>query len=257
MELGILIDGDEDVLREDMLDDHLAHVGHHQVGVDGFVAELEEVGARLAEGRVDLRLLGDQRAQGLQQVGQILFEGLDGLAETFDAGRLIAHKGGEQVVQRGGLCEGRARYLLTVLNQHRRLAILEEDVFLGIALLELGRDLRFEIVVAILALPVAPILPQRILERAIGADGRAGRRLVLQFGDQLQVGIGAVALQQPLEGAPDGAFVARSAVLDDFFDFGVIVLDGLEGHRLSFRDSKISQTRQEKEMPKPVYIDQF
>lgn len=105
------------------------------------------------------------------------------------------------------------------------------------------RDLRLEIVIAILALPVAPILPQRILERAIGDDGRACGRLILQLGDQLQVGIGAVAFQQPLEGAPDGAFVARAAVLDDFFDFGVIALDGLEGHEVSFRASKISQTR--------------
>ena len=45
VKLGILIDGDEDILREDVLDDHLAHVGHHQVGVDGFVAQLEEIRA--------------------------------------------------------------------------------------------------------------------------------------------------------------------------------------------------------------------
>ena len=99
----------------------------------------------------------------------------------------------------------------------------------GIALGELGRDLVGQVVLLVLAFPIAPILAQRVLQRAVG-DHAHPAAAVLHLGDEQQVAAGRVLFEQILERLAQRALVARAAVADDPLNFGVVLLDQLDGH---------------------------
>lgn len=131
---------------------------------------------------------------------------------------------GVNVAERG------AYYFLAALVEHCRVRIFEEHVEAGITLGELGGDFGAQIVFLVFGFPEAPVLAQGIFQRAVGDDAMPGFGGELDFGDQDQVFAVGVLLQQVLKRLTQGAFVARAAVADEFFDFGVVLLDELDGH---------------------------
>ena len=57
----------------------------------------------------------------------------------------------------------------------------------GVALGKLEGDFSVQVVLLVFRFPVADILPNRIFKRAVGPDGRAEVRLVIQLRDQCEV----------------------------------------------------------------------
>ena len=170
VKLRLVEDGHEDVLGEHVLDDHLAHVGHLHARVDGLLAQLQELVQRLPESRVGAELLFDDGAQLVGQGRHVGVELLDGAVELAHLARLVGDEARQQRIERGGIGKVGAQHLLAVLVQHRRVGILEEDVGGGVAIGKLGGDLGVQVVLLVLALPVAPILAQGVFERAVGDD---------------------------------------------------------------------------------------
>ena len=98
MELVLGEDAEEDVPGEDVLEEHLAHVGGGHVGADGLPAELQE--ARCG-GHVGL-VLGLGLLYGLAQVledgGQVGLELLLGVPELLDLGQLVVEETADEAV---------------------------------------------------------------------------------------------------------------------------------------------------------------
>ena len=105
VELGLVENPHEDVLGQDVLDDHLAHVRHLDLRVDGLFAQLQELIQGRAEGGVGLDLLVNDRPQCPGQGGNICAELLDGLVEEPHLRALVANKKAQQDVERSGIIE--------------------------------------------------------------------------------------------------------------------------------------------------------
>ena len=70
MELVFAKDGDEDVLGENVLDDHLPDIGQHDVGIDGLLTKLQKIISGLDEGRIRGSLLLITRRNSSSQSGK-------------------------------------------------------------------------------------------------------------------------------------------------------------------------------------------
>lgn len=92
MEIALVENLGENVFRQNMLDQHLAHVG----GGDGGVDRLLRVLQKFNLSRAEIRLFGfglvDHVAQGLENLRQIHLELRDRLAEIGDLRPLIAEE---------------------------------------------------------------------------------------------------------------------------------------------------------------------
>jgi hypothetical protein len=92
---------------------------------------------------------------------------------------LEADVGGEEFVERFVLGKGRGEAALAVLVENGGLGILEEDVGVGIAAVELLGDFVGEVVVGVFAFPKAVVEAESIFQRAIGADGLTAAGIVV------------------------------------------------------------------------------
>ena len=101
VEVAVVEDLGENLFGQDVLDQHLAHVGIGEAGVDGLLRMLQELRRRLRERRrcrcAARSIIVAQRLQHGRQVG---LELLDGLAEVGDLGALVAEEQLEQLFQR-------------------------------------------------------------------------------------------------------------------------------------------------------------
>ena len=163
---------------------------------------------------------GHRLPQVLQHRRQVSLELRLGLAELLDVGQLVVQEPAYQPVQLPRAGHVHPERHVAVLHQHRRLRVLEHDVVPGIAPVELAPDLRLQVVVAVLGLPVAPGHAQRVLHRAVGDHVAGG----LQLGNEHQpfLVLAAVGVQAVLEGRADVQLVVRTAELDQFLAPGVI-----------------------------------
>ena len=130
-------------------------------------------------------LVLEHLAKLVQQVGQIILKALHRVTKRLDVGRLERNEECQERVERRGVLHERPTDLLPVLDEHDLLGVVKKDVGGGVAPPELLVYLFVKIVKLVFALPVAPVLAQRVFEGAVGIDGRAVHA-VLEFGNQFQ-----------------------------------------------------------------------
>ena len=85
-------DGGEDIFGQDVLDQHLAHVGFREAWIDRLLSVLEKFLGGLSEFRFALVGAFDHRAQRLQHHRQVGLELLDGFAELGDLGAFVVEE---------------------------------------------------------------------------------------------------------------------------------------------------------------------
>ena len=212
----------EDVLGQDVLQQHLPDIGLGYRGADGLAAMLEEAGGALLVGRIGSLGFGHRLPQVIQHRRQIGLELLLCLPELSDLRQLVVQEPLQEPVQPVGVGHIDPHRLCAVLEEDGIDGILEDDVVAGIALVELGLYFRVEVVVGVLGLPVATGHAKRVAHRAVGAVA-SGRR---QLGHQHQlfpVG-GAVGGQAVLKSRPDVQLVIRTADLLEFGQVGVVTV---------------------------------
>ena len=95
---------------------------------------------------------------------------------------LVAEEQLQQLLQLRRVVDPAAHHFLLVLDQHRFVRVLEDDVVLRIALAEFLFDLVVEVVVLVLRLPIAERHAQRVKQRAV-------RRRRRSFGQGLDIRI--------------------------------------------------------------------
>ena len=88
-----------------------------------------------------------------------------------------------------------------VLDQDGSAGVLEDDVILGVAPVELALDFGIQVVAGVLGLPVAPGHAQGVLDGAVGNDAGVGAQLRDQH--QLLLMVPAIRVQAELKGGPD------------------------------------------------------
>ena len=156
MELGLPEDAQEDVLGEDVLEQHLPDVGLRHAWANALPAQLQEV----RRGHLVLRVVNLRLVHGLPQVGndggQVGLELLLGLAELLYLGKLVLQEGADEPVKLPGAGHVSPHGLFAVLYQDGDLGVLKDDVVPGIAPVELSLDLGVQVVAAVLGLPVTP-----------------------------------------------------------------------------------------------------
>ena len=213
----------EDVLGEDVLKQHFPHVRRGDRWADGLAAQVEEDVCGLLVARVLRLRLGDGGPQVLQHRGQVGLELALGVPELPDLRQLVVQEDADETVQLPVPRHIHPHGLVAVLDQHGGLGVLKDDVVSGISPVELGLDLRVQVVVGVLCLPVTPGHPQAVLDGAVGFVDWRG----LQFGDQHQPFpvITAVGIQAVLEGRADVLLVIRTAELYQLLQLGAVLLD--------------------------------
>ena len=228
VEVAVVEDVGEDLLGQDVLDQHLAHVGFGKQGVDRLLRVGEKFGLRRAEGGIAGLLPVDHVAQGLQHGGQVGLELLHRGAEVGDLLALKPEEQLEQLLQLGGVGHVAAKHLFLVLDEHGGVVIAEDDVVLRVALLELLGDLFVKFVGGVLGFPVTQRHAQLVQQRAIDGDVGFGRGLEWVFGQENQVVLAAPGLEQVLERlAHDGLALAAADLLDEVELLEVVVDEDL------------------------------
>ena len=157
------------------------------------------------------------------------------MAELLDLRQLVVQEDADEAVQLTVPGHIHADRLAAVLDQDGGLGVLEDDIVLGIAAVELDPDLGVQIVVGVLGLPVTPGHPQRVLDGAVGFVAWRG----LQFRDQHQSFpvIVAVGVQTVLERRANVLFVVRAAELYQLLQLGAVLFNMRIGrHEWIIRD---------------------
>ncbi|OPY08528.1 MAG: hypothetical protein A4E68_01192 [Syntrophaceae bacterium PtaB.Bin095] len=230
VKLGFVKDGDKDVFRQDVLDDHLPNVGHDDVGIDRIMAEFQKILPSPGESGVLRSLVLNQFAQLHGQIGEVLFKTVDGIPEGSDFSGFIVYERRQQAVKCGVVAEGSALQFLSVLNENGGFAVFKEDVGRGVSLDELFPYLFIQRIVGIFALPISPVLTERVFERTIRVNGLSMGGSIFQLQDQLDLLVRAVLFDEFLEGGADGGFVAGPSVPHDFLNLVVVLLDQEQRH---------------------------
>ena len=201
VELVLAEHAQEDVLGEDVLQQHLAHVAVGHGRADGLPAEGQEGGGgRLVVGVVCLGVL-HRLPQIVDYGGEVGLELPLGLAKLLDLRQLVVQERADEAVQLAGAGHVDPHGDAAVLNQDGGEGVLEDDVVRGIAAVELALDFGIEVVVGVLGLPVAAGHAEGVLDRAVGPVAMLGVELVNQ--GQLLAVVAAVGVQADGKGAPD------------------------------------------------------
>ena len=145
----------EDFFGQDVLDQHLAHIGVAQRGVDGLLRMQQELVFRRTEAGVLFVFPFDHFAQRLQHGGQVGLELLHRRPKTRDLGPLETEEQLEQFGQ--GLRVGHvaAQDFGAVLPEHGNCVVAEDDVVLRITPFELLADFFVQVIVGVFGFPVA------------------------------------------------------------------------------------------------------
>ena len=166
---------EEDVLGEDVLEQHLPHIGLGHGGADAAVAQFKEPGDAFAVVGIAFLGLSHRLAEVLENGGQVGLELLLCLTELLDLRQFVAEEAGDEPVQVGGPGHVHPHGLFPVLDQDGGAGVLEDDVVLRVALGELLLNLGVQVVVGVLGLPVAAGHAQGVLDGAVGDAARAGQ----------------------------------------------------------------------------------
>ena len=214
---------EEDVLGQDVLEQHFPHVRRRHGGANGPAAQVQEGRGGFLVLRV-LRLgLGDGGPQVLEHGGQVGLELALGLAELLDFRQLVVQEDADEAVQLPVPGHIYPHRLAAVLDQNSGLGVLEDDVVLGVAPVELGLYLGVQVIVGVLGLPVAPGHPQRVLDCAVGLV--AWRSPQLRDQHQFFPVVAAIGIEAVLEGRPDVLLVVRTAEVDELPETGAVLVD--------------------------------
>ena len=146
VKVGVLEYCGENFLGQDVLNEHFAHVGIGETRVDRLLRVGEKFLLGSAEFFIRNVLALDRVAQRGEHGGQVGFELFDGVAEAFDLRPLESEESFEQPREGIGVFGVAANCFLTVLDQHERFVVAEDDVVLRIALLEFFCNLGVEVV---------------------------------------------------------------------------------------------------------------
>jgi hypothetical protein len=153
MERCIGEDCREHAFRQNVLDQHLAHVSFAEARIDRFLSVFEKFFCGFSKFGFAIMSALDHGAQRFEHHRQIGFELLDGLAELGDLGPLVFEEKIEQFFQVFDIVNGAAVNLLFFLNQNRPGGILEDDVVLGITTAQFGGDLCVEVILLVFCFP--------------------------------------------------------------------------------------------------------
>jgi len=168
--LAVVEDLSEDLLGQDVLDQHLAHVIAGQGRVDRLLRMGKEPRRLFGKGRVAGIGRGDGHAQAFKDRRQVGLELVHGRAEFGDLGAFPGEEQRQEPAERVNIRHRAAHDLDPVLDQHRRFAVLEQDVVLRIAVAQLLFDLAVEDVGGVLRLPVALRHAQFVQHGAVQLD---------------------------------------------------------------------------------------
>jgi hypothetical protein len=196
-----------------MLNQHLAHIGGGDAGVNRLLRVFQEGQG----GGVELRVGGfgafDHAAQCGEHRRQIGLELRDRFAEFGDLRPLVREKQVEQLFQPVRVIDRAAGDLLSILEQNRFVRILEDDVVLRIAAAEFLLDFRVEVVLFVFRLPKTERHSQFMEQRAIDEAAVFRRRVQPVFGNENQVLRPPPILKKGFKRLPDDglAHLARYA----------------------------------------------
>ena len=154
-EFGIVKDGAEQPLGQQVLHQHLIHRFHAYVGVERCLAELEELGEGLNEAGVVLVRLANLFRQAARQLRHALLEFFDRLFKTFDVRFGVAKELVQEPGKLLGITQRNTQDLLLVLVQDACLRVFEDGVRKPVAASNLAADFGVEIVLSVLGFPVA------------------------------------------------------------------------------------------------------
>lgn len=220
----------EDVLGQDVLDQHLLHIVLADRRVDRALRVFQERGLGSGEAGRCRALHGDQVAQRVEDGGQVLRELAHRLVEIGDLLPLMREKARDQRVERVGVVHRGARDFVPVLDKHGGVIVGIDDVVARVALSRLGRDLGVEVVVGVLRFPIAEGDAQRVEQRAVEVDAVLLRRGDGMFGHELEVVRASPALEQVLKRLAKHAFTAAARDSAQAIEIGAIFVDQLSAH---------------------------
>ena len=173
VELRFAKDTIEDVLREYMLQHHFADILAGNTGIDALLADVPKCGFGNDKRPVGCLLFQYQRAQRLRHLGDVLLEQLYRLMERAYMRRAVTDKRGNEPVERLRVRHRHAHTFIAALYQYRRAAVLKEDVILRVAFGKFLPYLNVEVIGFVFALPISPVLDERIFEHTVGAHRTA------------------------------------------------------------------------------------
>jgi len=200
----------EDFFGQDVLDQHLAHVGIGQRGVDGFLRVHEEFFFGRAKAGVALVRGFDHLAQRAEHGRQIGLELIHGGAKARNFGPLESEEEFEQFRQRNGVNHGAAHDLLPVLDEHHGGVVAEDDVVLRVTFFEFLGDLFVQIVGGVFGFPVAQWHAQLVQQGTVQTED--------------QIVLTTPSLEQVFERlADDGLALATADLFDDVELLEVVV----------------------------------
>ena len=214
----------ENFRRQNMLNQHLLNIERGDRRIDAVLAQIPEGRMRPLKGRITPRMFADDAAQRVQNIGNVLLELLDRLAERDDFRAFIFDKRRQNPVQAVSVAHVAAQPLRAVLNQHDVARVLEQDIERRIAERQLVGNRRVQVVGGVFAFPIAPIEPVAVFDRPVRAFLRSRET---RFVNQRQMFRGAVGFEQIGERPAQRQFVLRPAELRILLDFIVIALDRL------------------------------
>ena len=154
-EVGVVEDGAEEPLCQQVLDQHLLDRFFRQIRVDRLAAFVQKSGKGRGEGRIAAPLLPDQLCQALADVRHPLLELRDRLLPGGVLLRTVAEEGLQRLDQVRRVGQVGVKDQAPVLPQDGAPGRLEEDVVARVAGRELALDLRRQVVVDVLGFPVA------------------------------------------------------------------------------------------------------
>ena len=225
-EVVVLEDGAQEALGEEVLDEHFLDGLVAEVGVEGGAAEGGKVGEGSDKGGVGLALGVNDLLEAAAQVGDLLLEVGDGLVPFLVDGLGVGEELVDDLGQVFGIGEIGVEGGLAVLEQEGAVGGLEEDVGIGVALVELAADFGFQVIVGVLGLPVTVDAPEGVAEGGVHDDAVAAAALHGIFGFEGPATLAGGGAEEVEKRLADGSF-AGDAVLVELSECGVIGLDEL------------------------------
>ena len=215
----------ENFFGQDVLDQHLTHIGIAQRGVDGLLRMRQKPNFSGPKFRVFVVLQLNHLAQGQQHGGKVCFELLHSSPKTSNLGPLKAKEQFQQLGQRLRVSHVAAQDLRAVLPEHGHGVVTENDVVLRVAFFEFLADLGVQVVVSVFGFPVAQRHAQFMQERAVHIDVGLGGGLERVLGQKDQVLLLAPVFEQVFERLTDDGFTLAAAHTPDDVELLEVVVD--------------------------------
>src|ERR1017187_7352885 len=130
-EVGVVEDGAEQALGEQVLDEHFLDGGISEIGIDGAPGEFRKVGKRFDETPISLALPLDDFNQAAGEFGHAVLKLGDGALPFGVGGRRVAEEGVERVNEGGRLGKVGVEGHAVVLEGEGAARGWEEDVVAG------------------------------------------------------------------------------------------------------------------------------